>query len=259
MLYQLATGLLLTAALLPTLGRAQATAGKPLYTTYCTPCHGQKGEGIVGPNLTDAYWLHGNTKAAVVTVLNNGILDKGMAAWKGTLTPKQIDNLALYVLSLSAKPVAGKAAQGKLYATATAGKGKPVKPATESVAAPAVVNPYATPKTPDVAVASADTTPAPAAAPAGGDAVAMLGDADSGKRLFNAVLGCAHCHGTNSVGQSDNRNLREIRKRNGAAWEQVYTKVIQEGRTGTAMPPWNFLTAKQKADVKAFILSIQEE
>lgn len=96
--------------------------------------------------------------------------------------------------------------------------------------------------------------PPPAVAPA-----AVEGNAGTGKQLFNSILGCSHCHGVNSVGHTDKRNLREIKKRNGADWEQVYASVIKEGRTGTAMPPWSHLSPKQVGDIKAFILSIQEE
>jgi len=35
--------------------------GNSTYTARCAACHGQKGEGGVGPNLTDEYWLHGGT------------------------------------------------------------------------------------------------------------------------------------------------------------------------------------------------------
>ena len=34
-------------------------AGKEIYTVNCVSCHGNLGEGTVGPNLTDDYWIHG--------------------------------------------------------------------------------------------------------------------------------------------------------------------------------------------------------
>src|ERR1017187_2157767 len=33
--------------------------GAAIFKANCITCHGQHGEGIVGPNLTDEYWLHG--------------------------------------------------------------------------------------------------------------------------------------------------------------------------------------------------------
>src|SRR6201989_3534353 len=34
-------------------------AGKKILSSTCAPCHGPEGQGVVGPNLTDDYWLHG--------------------------------------------------------------------------------------------------------------------------------------------------------------------------------------------------------
>src|SRR6187551_3800061 len=39
-------------------GAMVADAAK-LFTVRCAQCHGIKGEGLIGPNLTDNYWLHG--------------------------------------------------------------------------------------------------------------------------------------------------------------------------------------------------------
>lgn len=33
--------------------------GQELFKNNCAACHGNSGEGNVGPNLTDSYWLHG--------------------------------------------------------------------------------------------------------------------------------------------------------------------------------------------------------
>lgn len=37
---------------------ADLTEGKKIYTEKCLVCHGAAGEGTVGPNLTDDYWIH---------------------------------------------------------------------------------------------------------------------------------------------------------------------------------------------------------
>jgi len=37
------------------------TTGQTTFQTYCVACHGPTGEGLVGPNLMDKEWLHGNT------------------------------------------------------------------------------------------------------------------------------------------------------------------------------------------------------
>jgi len=56
--------------------------GKKVYDTNCIPCHGPAGEGIVGPNLTDNHWIHGGSPENVLAVIANGVVEKGMLAWK---------------------------------------------------------------------------------------------------------------------------------------------------------------------------------
>lgn len=89
-------------------------AGKALYGSYCTACHGAKGEGTVGPNLTDDYWLHGGTINAVFHTINEGVPEKGMMSWKRQLNPLQVQQVASYILSLKGtNPPNGKAPQGE--------------------------------------------------------------------------------------------------------------------------------------------------
>ncbi|MEI6947191.1 cbb3-type cytochrome c oxidase N-terminal domain-containing protein [Paraflavisolibacter sp. H34] len=98
-------------------------AGKKIYSQSCFPCHGGKGEGGVGPNLTDDYWLHGGSLGDVFKTIKYGWPDKGMQAWEKTFSPSQIKDLASYIKSLrGTNPPNAKAAQGDLYAeAATAG------------------------------------------------------------------------------------------------------------------------------------------
>lgn len=91
------------------------TSGKELYTKNCVACHGQNGEGLVGPNLTDNYFIHGNTIKEVYLVIQNGVTEKGMLSWKAQFNPKQIEEVASYVLSLvGTTPANPKAPQGNL-------------------------------------------------------------------------------------------------------------------------------------------------
>lgn len=98
-------------------GDAQAiAAGKEIYTANCLPCHGDKGQGLIGPNLTDNYWLHGNEFADIVNVITNGVPDKGMIAWKSTLNPQKINQVAAFVTSLrGTNPPNPKPPQGQEY------------------------------------------------------------------------------------------------------------------------------------------------
>jgi len=90
-------------------------SGKETFLTKCSVCHGRSGEGIVGPNLTDDYWLHGVGIKNVFTVIKKGVQPKGMPTWQGQLSSKQIQEVASYVLSLhGTNPPKAKAPQGTL-------------------------------------------------------------------------------------------------------------------------------------------------
>jgi cytochrome c oxidase cbb3-type subunit 3 len=58
------------------------------------------GGGLVGPNLTDDYWIHGNTYADSVKIIWDGVPAKGMITWKSVLKPEQIQNVASYIYTL---------------------------------------------------------------------------------------------------------------------------------------------------------------
>jgi len=89
--------------------------GQEVFTTRCMACHGDKGQGIVGPNLTDDYWIHGAKITDIHHVVMNGVLEKGMLAWKGQLTPEQIDAVTAFVWTLhGTNPANPKAPQGEL-------------------------------------------------------------------------------------------------------------------------------------------------
>lgn len=87
--------------------------GASLFANRCTPCHGEHGEGIVGPNLTDEYWLHGGKAKDVFKTIKYGVPEKGMIAWEKSLSAQQLSDLTNYVLSLQGtKPAGAKAPQG---------------------------------------------------------------------------------------------------------------------------------------------------
>lgn len=89
-------------------------SGAALFANRCTPCHGDHGQGIVGPNLTDEYWLHGGKIQSVFKTIKYGVPEKGMIAWEKSLSAQQIADLANYILSLQGtKPAGAKAPQGE--------------------------------------------------------------------------------------------------------------------------------------------------
>lgn len=91
-------------------------AGEKIYATTCFPCHGKAGEGGVGPNLTDDYWLHGGSIKDIFKTIKYGVPEKGMKSWKDDYSPGQIAQLASYIRSIKGtNPPNGKAPQGPLY------------------------------------------------------------------------------------------------------------------------------------------------
>lgn len=74
----------------------------------CVTCHGQGGTGgTLGPNLSDAEWLHGDgSYEFIVTIVNNGIttpkqFPAAMPPKGGApLTPDQVRAVAAYVYAL---------------------------------------------------------------------------------------------------------------------------------------------------------------
>ncbi len=88
-------------------------AGKSVYNTSCVACHGDKGQGLVGPNLTDVYWLHGGKIGSIFKTIKYGVPEKGMISWEKTLSPKQISDVSNYIISLKGtNPANAKAPQG---------------------------------------------------------------------------------------------------------------------------------------------------
>jgi len=95
---------------------ADLAAGKSVFETTCFACHGKNGEGGVGPNLTDEYWLHGGSINDVFKTIKYGWPDKGMKSWKDDYSPSQIAQIASYVKSLGGThPANPKPPQGTEY------------------------------------------------------------------------------------------------------------------------------------------------
>ena len=86
--------------------------GAAVFKQNCVACHGERGQGLIGPNLTDAYWLHGSKAKQIHQVITAGILDKGMPSWRPVLGASKVQDATAFVLSLKGKDVPGKAAQG---------------------------------------------------------------------------------------------------------------------------------------------------
>ena len=97
-------------------------AGRTTYGQLCASCHNKQGEGLIGPNLTDAFWLHGDgSLMAIRKVVATGVAAKGMPAWEKVLSPEDLTNVVVFVGTLRGKNVKGKEPQGnKVDAAPTA-------------------------------------------------------------------------------------------------------------------------------------------
>lgn len=88
-------------------------AGKVVFDQICFVCHGKFGEGLVGPNFTDEYWIHGGKSEDLKKVIIDGVIEKGMISYKSQLNDKQINHVIAYILSLQGtNPPNPKAPEG---------------------------------------------------------------------------------------------------------------------------------------------------
>lgn len=85
------------------------------YLLRCSSCHGEFGEGRIGPNLADDYWIYGEgTKGDLVKMISEGVVEKGMPAWKNVFHADDISLMADVVQAFQGtNPKNAKAPQGK--------------------------------------------------------------------------------------------------------------------------------------------------
>jgi cytochrome c oxidase cbb3-type subunit III len=108
--------------MVPLTSPADLDAGHETFKKICSVCHGPNGQGLVGPNFTDQYWIHGDTITNTISIKNlflvvtNGVIAKGMIPYKDQLNPLQIQQVLSYILSLQGtNPPNPKAPQGVKY------------------------------------------------------------------------------------------------------------------------------------------------
>lgn len=90
-------------------------AGEKVFQAKCASCHGTKGEGLIGPNLTDNFWIHGKGDIEnLVSVINIGVADKGMPAWKTLIPTTDINRLGAFLVSIQGtSPANAKKPEGQ--------------------------------------------------------------------------------------------------------------------------------------------------
>jgi cytochrome c oxidase cbb3-type subunit 3 len=89
-----------------------------IFKKRCVQCHAADGQGLIGPNLTDDYWLHGKgTLIDIYGVVNAGVPAKGMPEWSKQLSRVEVAKASAYVGTLRGRHLPGKAPEGTLLAT----------------------------------------------------------------------------------------------------------------------------------------------
>lgn len=112
---------------------ASLREGMEKYNKNCVSCHGSQGGGIVGPNLTDPYWIHGGGVKNIFATIKNGVPAKGMISWKLVFTPKEMQQIASYILTLGGKnPPGGKGPEGVIWVEPEAAQTDSLKGAARS-------------------------------------------------------------------------------------------------------------------------------
>ncbi len=91
--------------------------GRQIYNNVCAVCHLVDGGGLVGPNLTDNYWVHGNTIEDLYRVVTEGIIEKGMIPYRDQLSPRQRIEVSSFILErlVGTTPAKPKEPEGELF------------------------------------------------------------------------------------------------------------------------------------------------
>ena len=98
-------------------GASDFSNGKKIFDVNCVACHKSDGGGGIGPNLTDRNWiLGGGIKNVFKTISEGGRDGKGMIAWKQSLKPSEMAQVASYILQFQGTiPVEPKAPEGDIW------------------------------------------------------------------------------------------------------------------------------------------------
>jgi cytochrome c oxidase cbb3-type subunit 3 len=90
--------------------------GKQIFTANCVACHAADAGGLVGPNLVDDYWIHGGGIKNIFKVIKYGVTAKGMISWQSQLSPKQMQDVSSYIISLhGTTPANPKQPEGTIW------------------------------------------------------------------------------------------------------------------------------------------------
>lgn len=91
---------------------ATLAKGKEVFGARCASCHAAEGQGLIGPNLTDRYQIHGTTRMDIFKTVRSGITGTAMLAWGEQLPASDVAAVTAYVTTLRGADIPGKEPQG---------------------------------------------------------------------------------------------------------------------------------------------------
>jgi cytochrome c oxidase cbb3-type subunit 3 len=87
--------------------------GKGIFVTRCAPCHTENGRGLIGPNLTDEFQIHGTMRMDIYKTVHDGAPGTPMQAWGEQLPATDLLSVASFVTTLRGTNIPGKEPQGQ--------------------------------------------------------------------------------------------------------------------------------------------------
>jgi len=83
-------------------------SGRATYNSTCASCHRESLRGMedggIGASLIDGSWVHGGRPTEIFTVVDKGVLEKGMPAWGPIIGAKKTAEVVAYILSFHEEP-----------------------------------------------------------------------------------------------------------------------------------------------------------
>lgn len=87
--------------------------GSGIFAARCASCHEKSGQGVIGPNLTDGFQLHGSTRMDLLKTVRGGVPGTAMIAWSEQMSAPDMVAVTAFVVTLRHKNVKGKEPQGR--------------------------------------------------------------------------------------------------------------------------------------------------
>ena len=110
---------------------------RTVFVARCVQCHADHGQGNIGPNLTDDYWINGGGKLEdLYEIVSNGRTLKGMPNWGQKLRPLELAQVVAYVGTLRHTNLPGRPPQGNKIVGEPSGTAEPAAAEIKSSVAP---------------------------------------------------------------------------------------------------------------------------